>query len=420
MQQVVLLGAVLYSLVILGLLTLNGALLALAIPFALYLSAALLYQPAQVRLRVTRTLSADRVAPGQPVEVVLQVVNDGRYLEQVMIRDLYPTALALTAGAPTLLTSLAPNAEVVLCYTLSGTRGLHQFGGVEVTAAEQLGIVTRQSVIPASDQIFVMPDLIRLRHVELRPRRTGVYAGLIPVRQGGPGVEFFGLRPYQPGDPERWINARASARSVDQMYVNQYEQERVADIGLILDGRRRADVRTQDGSLFEHGVSAAAALADVLLRSGNRVGLAVYSHAVDWTFPGYGTVQRERILRALARARTSDRAVFEGLELLPTRLFPPRSQIILISTLLPEDLTVLTRLRGMGHPLLVISPNPIDWERAALPAGQATELAARIAGVERALLLQRLRRIGVEVVDWHVTTPFYEIAARALSGRRPY
>ena len=248
--------------------------------------------------------------------------------------------------------------------------------------------------------------------------RTAVMAwraGQIPARQGGPGVEFYGVREYQPGDPTRWINSRATARHPQSLFVNEFEQERVADVGLILDARRQSDVRTHDGALFEYAIQAAAALADTFLHRGNRVGLLMYGRSLDWTMPGYGKVQRERILRALARAETGDLPVLERLDYLPTRLFPARSQIVLISPLLPHDLEMLTILRARGYQLLVISPDPVSFEQRGLAGQPEAATAARIARLERALLLQRCRRTGVAIVDWPIDVPFQEIAEAALS-----
>src|SRR5262249_51280849 len=236
---------------------------------------------------------------------------------------------------------------------------------------------------------------IRLRRAEIRPRRTHVYAGQISARQGGPGIEFYGLREYQPGDPTRWINARATARNPQTLFVNEYEQERVADVGLILDARRQSDVRTRDGALFEYSIQAAAALADTFLHRGNRVGLLMYGRSLDWTLPGYGKVQRERILRALARAETGDLPVLEKLDYLPTRLFPARSQIVLISPLLSHDLEMLASLRARGYQVLVISPDPISFDQRGLAAQAETATAMRIAPLERARLRQRWRLNGI-------------------------
>jgi uncharacterized protein (DUF58 family) len=410
-----LLCVLLYGVLLLGLVTLNGALLALAIPLMIYLGAGLLYEPPLPQLTATRTLSSDRVSPAVPVAVKLALTNTGNRLEEVFVEDLFPPALELIDGSPRLLTALEPGATVEVEYTLRGQRGIYHFPGVQVTASEYLGLFRKRLLLPATSQLFILPEVARMRRVDIRPRQTRVYSGFIPARQGGPGVEFFGVREYQPGDPTRWINARATARATDSLFVNEFEQERVADVGLILDGRALSDVRTRTGSLFEHGVQAAAAMADALIGQGNRVGLLIYGNGADWTLPGYGKLQRERILRALARAKTADLPAFESLELMPIRVFPARSQLVLISPLLERDLPVLVRLRARQYQLIVISPDPVSFEQESLGMGKPVELAGRIARVERKLLLRKLQQVGIAVVDWHVDTPFHHVTHVALS-----
>jgi uncharacterized protein (DUF58 family) len=104
----------------------------------------------------------------------------------------------------------------------------------------------------------------------------------------------------------------------------------VADVGIVLDGRLRTNEFARGHSLFEYSVQAAASLADALLNQGNRVGLLLYASYLGWTLPGYGKIQRERILHALANARTGESQVFSDLEHIPTRLFPPESDICLV------------------------------------------------------------------------------------------
>ena len=84
------------------------------------------------------------------------------------------------------------------------------------------------------------------------------------------------MREYQASDPQRQINWKLSARAERDLYTNIFEQERVADVGLIVDARQRTNVTGIDDSLFEHSVRAAAALAENFLDDGNRVGLLVY------------------------------------------------------------------------------------------------------------------------------------------------
>ncbi len=330
---------------------------------------------------------------------------------------------------------LPAGSSVELSYTAQGPRGRYLFQDVRVTAADHLGLFRRQARLPAPGSFLVLPEVRRMRGVTIRPLRTRASAGPIPARVGGSGVDFFGVREYQTGDSLRWINWHATARAQRRIYTNEFEQERIADVGLILDGRQRLDLQGRDlgvrgASLFEDAVRATASLADAFLRDGNRVAMLTYGAGLSWIFPGYGRVQRERILQGLARVQTGENYVFETLDYLPTRLFPAHSQLVLISPLCRGDLPTLIRLRALGYELLIVSPDPIAFEMGAgAPAGEPegkpaanvagdAALAVRIARLERAVLLRRLRQAGIAVVDWQVDKPL-DMAVLTSLGRVP-
>ena len=252
---------------------------------------------------------------------------------------------------------------------------------MRITAGDRFGLFRRQASVSAPAELFVLPQPRPLKRVAIRPLRTRGYAGPVPARVGGSGIDFFGVREYQLGDPRRWINWRVSARHPRSLFSNEFEQERIADVGLILDARSRSDVMIGEQSLFEQGIQAAASLAEAFLSDGNRVGLLIYGRVLDWTFPGYGKVQRERILRALARARTGESQVFDNLSYLPTRFFPAQSQVVLVSPLWPDDLAMLIRLRARGYQVLVVRPDLIELESQSLGSEPEVALAARIARV---------------------------------------
>ena len=330
------------------------------------------------------------------------MTNEGHPLEAVLVIDRLPPELELVEGRPAALTSLQPGEELQLSYTVRVPRGGLGYQETYAEASDHLGLFRRRVSLPAPGQLVVLPRIVKLRSVAIRPLRTRSYSGPVPARQGGSGVEFFGVREYQMGDPRRWINWRVSARHPRSLFTNEFEQERIADVGLILDARERSEVRVRSGSLFEHAVGATASLAGAFLDRGNRVGLLIYGRSVDWTFPGYGKVQRERIVQALARARTGDSQVFDRLDYLPTRLFPAQSQIVLVSPLCREDLPTLIRLRARRYQVLVVRPDPVSLEIQGMASGTEVQLAARIAHLERTLLLRRLQQAGISVVDWQV------------------
>ncbi len=415
MKRYFLLSLLIFLLIFVGLAAFSGAVLVLAIPLIIYLGAGLLFQPEATQLNVVRHLTATYVDAYEPVVVKVTILNTGPSLEEVYIEDLVPESLTLIEGEPGRLTSLPAGRQIQLTYTLIGPRGSYQFTGLRISASDRLGIFTKEKVVPARGRLLVLPEVIKLRRIVIRPTQTRVYSGLIPTRQGGPGVEFFGVREYQPGDPLRWINGRASARHLNQLFINEFQQERMVDVGLILDAREQSNVYAPEGSLFEYAVQATAALAGEFLNASNRVGLFIYGDTLDWTYPGYGKIQRQRILWALARAAPSASEVFAKLEHLPTRLFPARSQLVFISALQPGDAEVLVKLRARGYQLLVVSPNPILFERKSLGVGMDIEMATRIAHLERALLLGKLQQAGIQVLDWPVETPFQQAVHLAMS-----
>jgi uncharacterized protein (DUF58 family) len=229
-------------------------------------------------------------------------------------------------------------------------------------------------------------------------------------------VEFYDVREYQSGDSPRAINWRLTARHQDNIYANQYEQERVVDVGIILDGRRRT-TGYGDNSIFEHTVMATAALVDAFLSAGNRVGLLFYGKQIHWTLPGYGKIQGERILHSLSSLEPGDSLAFNDL-FIPRRLFPIKSQLVLISPLSSEDFHALADLRSRGYALLVISPDPVSFEALSLPSSESVVLAHRIINLERQIFLRRLRSINIQVVNWNVSQPFELVARREMERRQ--
>ena len=415
MSRSLFLGLITYVLLLAGMATVHGGIFALMLPLVVYLLAGFLFAPDEIKLEATRHLSAERVSPYSEVHVTVTIVNRGTYLEEALIEDLLPGDLEIASGHNRHLIQLPKNGSFTFTYSVTGPRGGYGFEKARVKVNDHLAVTSREVQLDAKGQLFIFPSVKRLRQVSIRPRRTRVYAGLIPAKAGGSGTEFFGVREYQPGDSPRTINWRASAHSTEALYSNEFQQERVADVGIVLDGRVRANEFARGHTLFEFSVQAAAALADALLMQGNRVGLLVYATFLRWTVPGYGKVQRERILHSLAHARPGGSEVFSDFAHLPTRLFPPESQIVLVSPLLDDDLMPLVQLRAQGYQVLVVCPNPVKFELSYLKKDRNVELASRVIHLERALLLQKVQRAGIQVLEWDVSEPFDLVVKRKLS-----
>jgi len=410
---------IIYGLLLTGLATLRGEFVGLALPFVLYLLVGFWRAPEELDLKVHRKLSSERAAPEEDIVVTMEVTNQGADIEELLLEDGCSPQLTVRDGSPRHLLTLKKGESFSFTYTVNGPRGGYSFEGVNVQAKDHFGVRLIKQQVRARSELFVFPPLKRLKYVNIRTRRTRVYSGTIPARLGGPGVEFFGLREYQPGDPPRWINWRASARHNDNLYANEFQQERVADVGIVLDGREKTNWFRGGRSLFEHSVLAAASMADAFLSQGNRVGLLSYGRYLDWTLPAYGKIQRERILRALANTQIGGSAVFSGLEHIPVRLFPAHSQVVLVSPLHVDDLDILIQLRARGYQVMVVSPDPVAFELSNLPEKPNTQLAGRIVRMERDLLITKLQHAGVQVLDWNIDYPFDQVIKRRLGPPPP-
>ena len=416
MHRLSLLILLIYGLILAGLATRQGALLLLALPLLFYLILSLLFRPRQIEVEISRSLNLQRVNEGQPIQVTVTVRNRGDALDSVEIIAPLPPGFTLTDGATRNVSKLPAEGSTTLFYTVQARRGAHQLPPLRIKTADRLGLFSNGWTVADECRVLVLPNVQSGLEIAVRPPRTRVYAGPIPSRRSGPGVEFYGVREYQPGDSRQWINHRITARHPQQIFVNQFEQERAIDVGLILDVRRSANLLPDGRSLLDHGVQAAAAMADTFLTAGNRVGLFLYGGGIDWTVPGYGKIQRERILQALARARLEEHQIFKSLAFLPTQLFPIRSQLVVISPLLLEDVEDLAGLRARGYELLIVAMDSVAFELQGLPVDRKTDLAVRLAQLERAQLYRQLQQAGARLFAWQVDTPFIEAGHRGLGA----
>lgn len=411
------LGGILYFFVLVSFVFFQGELLALTLPILLYLGMGIINGYGKIKLTAVREITGNRISEGKIVEIRLIVENQGRDLSVVRVEDPLPEGFEVIEGDHRAVSSLAKGESLEIQYKVKPARGFYHLEEVNVEASDHFGIARQRRFLPTAGRINVHPSLDKMDRIPLRPRMTNVYSGFIPARSGGPGVEFYGVREYQPGDPIRWINWRASARSRQALFVNQFQQERVADIGLILDTRESSNVLGSGGqSIFDHAVRAAGSLAARFLADGNRVGMLLYGTSLNWTFPQYGKIQRQRIMDQLSGAQAGSSKAFEKLEHLPTRILPGNAQLVLISPLQQEDVSTLIQLVVEGYALIIISPDPVLFERQRyLDQGGDLKLAVRVAQIERRQMIRKLRQAGISVLDWNTEVPLRSALKAGLS-----
>jgi len=399
-----------------GLVFVNATLLALALPYLLFVLLPFQRNSVPIRCIVERRLEPDYLDENTASRITVVVKNDGPSLENVHLKELLPAGLKAESQSEYHGMFLAGQSRT-LQYSVRAGRGKYHFHGLSITHDDLLGMWQEEKFFPAGQGLTVLPAFERLEKIRIFPYRTRVGAGIVRSRNSGTGVEFFGTRAYVQGDPLRCLNWKAGARW-DLLVTNLFEQERAADISLILDARSIVEVKSGAASLFEHSVAAAASLADYFLCKGNRVGFLAYGRVLEWVLPGYGKQQRARIMDSLAQAELGDHMAFKELRNLPIRLFPSESQLVFISPLRPQDVFLLRYVRALGYQVLIVSPDPVTFEKSMLPQNECAQLAERIVRLERDNALRKLRRSGVRVVEWDVTRPLWISIKSALTGDR--
>ncbi|MBX7137494.1 MAG: DUF58 domain-containing protein [Oligoflexia bacterium] len=219
------------------------------------------------------------------------------------------------------------------------------------------------------------PALIpELRRIELRTRRV-VSTDLIGHYRSafrGSGLVFSELREYQPGDDVRHINWRATART-GRVYVKSFEEERHLNIILALD----ISASTAFGparSRQERAREFAALLAVLASRSGDSLGLALFSDKIDLLLPPASRrFQLYRVLYELLNEHGfQDRTdLAASLQALHGKL-RRRSVIFLISDFLSPDFESELLTLAFRHDVILVLPE--DPAEHQLPAAGLVRL----------------------------------------------
>jgi uncharacterized protein (DUF58 family) len=353
------------------------------------------------------------------VEVNLTIQNQALETVHLFIEETVQAGMEITEGELRRWVSLRPGESTALNYTFTAARGEFAWQSISTWVSDPLGLIETELPLPANAAIQIRPPIKKFKAIPLRPRSTVHSPGSIPARLGGSGTDFFGVREYHPGDPLRSLDWRLTARHPHQFFTKEFEQEEIAEIGLILDARQSTNAHSESASLFEHSVEATASLAEMFLHQGHRVSLLVFGKTRLTAFPGYGKTQFQRILGCLSKAKVeAEDGASAHLNFLPIRMFPSHALIIVISSLTATDRDLFQRLRAYGYQALLITPDPLDFVYPTLAQDITTRLAIRAARIERRLRLNEVAQLQIPVIDWPVNQPLFPLVRNALTRSR--
>ena len=296
----------------------------------------------------------------------------------------------------------------------SPPRGNYQIGPLILRARDPYGFYMVERKL-GPETLSVIPRPERITGAQLRPRHVLAWPGTIPSRSMGIGTEFYSMRKYVPGDDPKRINWKASARQ-NELIVNETEAERITDVMVVLDTDVTIFEEAED-ELFERGIRAAASMASLLLRQGNRVGLILQGGERGSLPVGFGKRHERRILYLLAEAKPGRPTVSTSyvMTLLAGRMLPSRSQIVIISPLLePEIREGVNQLAQAGYKMLVVSPMPTPPSKFGF---ETERIGFRLAMLERSITLLSLEKSST-VINWPREIPFSVVLSK-VNRQRP-
>jgi len=207
-----------------------------------------------------------------------------------------------------------------------------------------------------------------LKRLELFARRTvdGLLHGAHLSRRKGVSTEFDHHKLYQPGDPIKHVDWKVSARH-ERTFVKRYIEDTSLAVRLVADRSGSLGQSTNGAVVFEQCARLTAALAYLVLRQRDSVGLQLAAAAGGSWIPASSTQsQLVRILEALVAAQPAgedaltaalralaDRQAYKGMVVVLSDLMfepePPRRQ--------------LSRLQAAGHEVLLIHLRDATAER---------------------------------------------------------
>ena len=320
----------------------------------------------------SRTISRKRAFIGDTVEYTVSLDNDKVLpLIWVDIQDAFPEGLDL-AGATirgtglesnrqhAITTSLLPYQKATWKYSLKCLeRGYHRIGPVRLRTGDIFGFSSAEVRYAETDHILVYPRVLDLEGVLFPPEHPmGDIRGSKPLYYDT--SRAVGLRDYQPMDPLKHIDWKATARS-RRLQTKVFEPVVSLNMLIVMNGSSRE--LTWQGSnrrLFERTVTLAASVASLADRRGYTYGVvsnAVASFSGKWiSVPmGASSSQLSSTLEALAMAAPYVVASLAEVLNAERGSLPAGTTVLLITPYLGDSLLQeITAFRDHGCPVMVL------------------------------------------------------------------
>jgi uncharacterized protein (DUF58 family) len=312
-------------------------------------------------LGVERRVTRPRAFAGDPLPTALRLSNAGSLPKSnVLIQDRWHNETLNLGDEQTYLVQWLGGAERVPAPAAPTAphRGRYRLGPTRATGSDPLGIFEVQRVLGEETSVIVYPRPVDLPEFRLEQPGRVEADRAFARRPLEDGLDFRGVREYQPGDDLRRVHWKAMAHT-GTLYIREFEESWPARATVVVDLHREWQFGHAAESTVECGVGLAASVCRRLLQQGYRLRfLACDAQTVDVT-PGEGEAYLYQVLEPLAVVTGVGSVPVE--RLLQSHLpdFLSGAALVLITaSAAPELVEVLASLRRRGVQVLVIALVP--------------------------------------------------------------
>ncbi len=335
------------------------------------------------------TLSTPSAPPGMSGRIAWPEGLDG------------PSEIRFTRGAEGQVTARFP------CRATK--RGTWQFSQIWLHWTSRIGLFEFVPKIPFDPTISAVPNIALVRSGMITTTVTSTLFGTKENRAIGEGSEFHQLREFVRGMDIKTIDWKRSARR-RALVAKELRAERNHHVILAIDNGYLMREEIAGLPKIDHAVTAALATAWAAAIGGDLVGHYAYDvRPRSFAKPEPGRLAFARMRSWAAELDYSDRETNHTLALTELNARTPKRSLIIVFTdfvdttsaeLLIENLGILAK----RHLLVFVAIRDPELDALVEEApddmdGIATLIAANQTVAERRLVLDRLARLGVTVVD---------------------
>ena len=291
-----------------------------------------------------------------------------------------------------------------------------------------LGLADQQVNRTLDQTVRIWPDLSPVRSPALQVFLRDAQFGLIARRIRGEGSQFESLSEYEPGMDRRRIDWKTSARQT-RLFAREFESERNNPIVFAFDCGQAMCEPVDGLPRIDRAVSAALTASYGALKGGDRVALFGFARKVDLITPFVTEARAFHRLQSAAAGldyHSQEPNFTLALATLSSRL-ERRSMVVLFSDF-SDPTSAELMIESVGrlvqkHVVLFVTMDDVELDSmvAADPADLeklAEAVSADTLARQRALVLQRLRQLGVDVIEAPWDKIGYRLIDRYLDIKR--